>query len=404
MTSILDPTSPTKVIVDPPPVPSNNKRHKTIVWLTLAFLLAALAWILLWFFYLRFYESTDDAYVNGNMINVTSVISGTPIAFYADDTDLVEEGQVLVQLDDTDYKIRYEKQLANLASTVLQVKQMYEKVSEATANVQSMQATYQKARYDFENRKRLVDSKAISNEDFVHARDDFTNAEQNLLAAQSRLQQALAAVGTQPIAQHPQIEYQKAAVRDAYYKLQHCTIRAPATGYVAQRAVEVGQWVTPQSFMMAIIPTDYMWVDANYKETQLTDMRIGQEAWVTADIYGTSVVYKGKVIGIASGTGSVFSLIPPQNATGNWIKIVQRLPVRISLDPEMLKTHPLRLGLSALVDVGITPTDLPMLASQPSTKTVSSTKVFNLDLSEVDKKIDRIVDENLQTAQVTSHT
>lgn len=367
----------------------------------MGFLLAGCLWFLAWFFYLRFYESTDDAYVNGNMINVTSVVHGSPIAFYADNTDFVEEGQVLVMLDDTDYRINYERQLATLASTVLQVRQAYEKVAEASANMQSIQTAYQKARYDFENRKKLIDTRAISNEDFVHARDSFTTAEQNLKAAQSRLEQAQAAVGPSSIENHPQIEAQKAAVRDAYYKLQHCTIRAPATGYIAQRTVEVGQWVTPASFLMAIIPTDYMWVDANYKETQLSNMRVGQEAHVTTDIYGSHVVYKGKVLGIASGTGSVFSLIPPQNATGNWIKIVQRLPVRISLDPDMLKTHPLRLGLSALVDVNTTDIDLPILASEPSKKVISSTKVFSLDMVEVDSRINAIIEQNLKRSSTS---
>lgn len=359
--------------------------------------LLGLGWFLLWLFYLQFHEWTDDAYVNGNMINVTSVISGAPIAFYADDTDLVKEGQLLVVLDSTDYRIAYERQQASLAATVLQVRQLYDTVSTNISNVKNKQVQRDKARYDYDNRSKLVDSKAVSNEDYVHAHDALSTAELDLKMAEEQLQVAKDAAGNTPVEQHPLIEQHKAAVRNAFYNLKHCSVYAPATGYVAQRAVEVGQWVKPETAMMAIIPIDYMWVDANFKETQLTYMRIGQPATVTFDIYGSSVEFTGKVLGIASGTGSVFSLIPPQNATGNWIKIVQRLPVRIQVDPEKMKKYPLRLGISAEVNVNITHTDLPMLAQQPPQKPVSTTTVFNLDMSEVDSVIDGIIKANLNS-------
>lgn len=378
-----------------PTNPKSNRSH-TLFWLTSVILLSGIAWLLLWFFYLQYYEYTDDAYVNGNMVNVTPAISGSPIAFYADSTDLVLEGQLLVALDPTQYQIIYDKELAALAATVLQVRQLYDNVAAAKATVENQKVQRDRARYDYDNRSRLVDSKAISNEDFIHSRDSLTTAELSLKLAEEQLKVAIDAAGNTSIEKHPLIEKQKSIVRQAYYNLKHTSVYAATTGYVAQRNVEVGQWVTPETLMMAIIPIDYMWVDANFKETQLTYMRVGQPATVTFDIYGDEE-FTGKVLGIASGTGSVFSLIPPQNATGNWIKIVQRLPVRISVDSEKMKKFPLRLGLSAEVNVDLTDQNLPMLVQNPPTKPVATTRVFDLDLKDVNASMDEIVQANLRT-------
>ncbi len=382
-----------------PPVaapPRSNGRSRTIVFVTIFFLLCGLAWFLYWFLYLQFEEYTDDAYANGNLVTINSAISGSVVAFYADNTDLVKEGQLLVLLDKTEYQVLYEKELAALASTVLQVRQLYDTVSTKQANVQNKRILQSKAKYDYDNRQGLVGSKAVSNEDFIHARDSLRTAELDLKQAEAELQVALDAAGITMIENHPTIEQQSANVRIAYYNLRHCAIYAPTTGYVAQRVVDVGQWVTPTTPLMAVIPIDYMWVDANFKETQLSKMRIGQPAKVWFDIYGSSVEYQGKVLGIASGTGSVFSIIPPQNATGNWIKIVQRLPVRISLDPDTAKKYPPRLGISAEVEVDITNTDLPFLAENPPTKPVATTRVFDLSFKKVDEIIDKIIKENLE--------
>lgn len=393
MTESFEPPVKSTATTDTNAVNSHKRNHK-LLWITLFLTVLGIIWLLLWLFYFRYHPSTDDAYVNGSKVNVTTFISGMPIAYYADDTDLVEEGQLLVMLDPTEYKIAYEKALSALASTVLKVKQLFDNVKVSTTSVQAKRIAMDKARYDYENRKNLIGLKAISNEDFTHAKDALNTAEQDLKQAIFQLQMAQDAVGKYTLENHPWIEEQKAQVREAYYKLMHCAIYAPATGYVAQRAVEVGQWVTPASYMMAIIPIDYMWVDANFKETQLTYMRIGQPAKVKIDLYG-DVEFNGTVYGIASGTGSVFSLIPPQNATGNWIKIVQRLPVRIVLDKETMKKYPLRLGLSADVHVDIENQDLPILAQQPSKKTIASTSIYQIDMKEVNETMDKILRENV---------
>ncbi|MCE5318057.1 MAG: efflux RND transporter periplasmic adaptor subunit [Parachlamydia sp.] len=373
----------------------NHTRNRRLLLVTGLLLLLTLLWCLYYFLYLQYHESTDDAYANGNMISINSAVPGSVAAFFADDTDFVQEGQLLVMLDRTAYQVAYDKELAALASTVLQVRQLYNSVLSNRANVDNKRIALQKAKYDYENRAKLVNSKAVSNEEFTHAQDTFQMAELELKQAEYQLQITVDAAGPTAIEKHPLIQQQKGVVRRAWYELEHCAIYAPATGYVAQRSVDVGQWAAPATTLMAIIPTDYVWVDANFKETQLTYMRIGQPATVWFDLYGSKAKFKGKVLGIASGTGSVFSLIPPQNATGNWIKIVQRLPVRISLDPEALKHYPTRLGISAEVDVNISDQNLPRLAGIPSAKPVGKTRVFDLDFSKIDQIIDKVVSENL---------
>jgi membrane fusion protein (multidrug efflux system) len=374
--------------------PDNHTRNKWLLRLTGLIILIGLVWLILYLVYFQYYESTDDAYSNGNMINLNSAVAGSVVAIFADDTDLVEEGQLLVQLDKTAYLIKYEQSLAALSATVLQVRQLYENVKASRATFENRTVALARARYDYDNRAKLVDSQAIAKEDFVHSKDDVALAKTAQKEAEAKYLEAVAAAGNTPLEEHPLLKESKSAVRVAFYNLKHTSIFAPNAGYIAQRLVNVGQWVNPGTPMMAIIPTDYVWVDANFKETQLTNMRVGQPAEVYFDMYGSKIVYKGKVLGIASGSGSVFSLIPPQNATGNWIKIVQRLPVRISLDPETVKKYPVRLGISAEVSVDISNQDLPMLVQKPSTNPIATTDVFDIDMQEVNKIIDQIIQAN----------
>lgn len=369
----------------------NNHKNNKIIYFTLLILFLAICWFCYWFFYSRYHQYTDDAYANGSLVNINAAVSGSVIAFYADNTDLVKEGQLLISLDPTPYRVDYERELADLGATILKVKQLYDAVIENRAYVNSKKVAVSRAQYDFDNRKGLIGSKAISDEEFVHAEEDLRIAQFELDEAQAKLQGALDAVGGHPFEKHPLIESQKNKVRNAFYQLSHCSIYAPITGYVAKRVVDVGQWALQNTNLMSIIPKDYVWVDANFKETQLTKMRIGQPARVWFDLYGSKVEYKGKVLGIASGSGSVFSIIPPQNATGNWIKILQRLAVRISLDPETLEKYPTRLGISAEVYVDVTDQDLPMLAEVPSTKVVTKTEVFDIDMEPLNTLMEKMI-------------
>jgi len=374
--------------------PTNHKA--TALWgFTFLLVASGLIWLLLWIFYFQYRVSTDDAYANGNMIAINTAINGSITAFYADNTDLVMEGQLLVTLDSTYYEAAYEKALAELAVQAMQIKEFQDDLVAYQAALDSKKNALSKARFDYENRAQLVDSKAVSNEDFVHSKDSLNIAENEMKQAESLLKVAQDKLGYVPLERHPLLEVKKAAVRDAYYNCQHCKVYAPATGYIAQRSVNVGQFAMPTTDLMAIIPADYVWVDANFKETQLVSMRIGQPATVWFDLYGSSVKYEGKVLGIASGTGSVFSLIPPQNATGNWIKIVQRLPVRISLDPEMVKKYPVRLGISAKVTVDITEKELPSLAQVASTTPVANTNVYDIGLGKINRIIYLVIKKHL---------
>lgn len=371
-----------------------TRRRSPFLYGLIAFLvLIGIGWYLLWLFYLQFYEFTDDAYVNGNRVNLRSVIAGTPIAFYADDTDLVLEGQLLVSLDPTVHQVAFDKQLAQLAQVVLKVREIYDNVPVKQAKVENQKVKASKARYDYENRKQLVGTSAISEEDYTHSQDDLKLAESTLEEMEGELKAAMSLRGPTSIEEHPMIKAQKEAVREAFFNLAHCSIYSPCKGYVGKRAVEIGQWITPTTSLMAIIPLDGMWVDANFKETQLTQMRMGQPAEVWFDVFGSGVKFKGHVIGIGFGTGSVFSLIPPQNATGNWIKIVQRVPVRIGIDLD--NEYPLRLGLSANVYVDLKDQNLPWQAKEPLNKVVASTDVFALKFAKLERKMNEIIQKFL---------
>lgn len=375
--------------------PSNNHRSRALWGLTSIIAIVGLLWLGYWYFYLQYHESTDDAYARGLFTNINPNVPGSVIAFYADDTDLVKEGQLLVELDTAPYFIAYKKELATLASSSLQVKQLFDDVQTNRAKVESLRIKVEKAKFDYENRLNLHlhDPEAVANEDYVHSNQDYLMARYGLEEAKSELKAALAGVGNYTPENHPLIEQQKEKVRNAFYNLTHCSIYAPSTGYVAKRSVGIGEWVNPSTNLMTIISVNDVWVEANFKETQLKKMRVGQPAAIWFDLYGTKIKYHGKIIGIASGTGSVFSLIPPQNATGNWIKIVQRLPVRISLDAETVKAFPPRLGLSAEVTVDVTEQDLPMLATSTSFKSIAKTEIFDINLDKVNQLMDKIVRE-----------
>jgi len=374
--------------------PSPSRRH-AISWFTFVIALVGISWLCYWYFYLQYHQSTDDAYANGNIMPINAAIEGTVTAFFAEDTDFAVEGQLLVLLDATPYRISYSKELATLASVVLRVRGLYDEVSVNRAGVESKRTALAKASFDYDNRLQLIEAQAVSYEEFVHSKDALSIAQLEFEQAKHQLQVSLDARGKTPLEAHPLIEQQKAAVRAAFYKLHSCAIYAPMSGHIAKRAVEVGQSIVRTTPLMALIPLDTFWVDANFKETQLKDIRIGQPATVWFDLYGSEVAFDGKVLGIASGTGSAFSLIPPQNATGNWIKIVQRLPVRISIDKEKMKKHPLRVGISAQVDIDVTDRTLPFLTKEARTEAAAVTPIFNIDFDAVDKIMAAIIETNL---------
>jgi membrane fusion protein (multidrug efflux system) len=331
--------------------PLRNARKRWLLLLSGSFALIAVVYGVYWTLALRYVQSTDDAYVSGNVVQITPQISGTVIAIGADDTQFVDAGQTLVQLDQADARIALDQADAQLAKSVREVRNLFATTGQLQAAVTMRQSDLAKADDDLVRRDRLASSGAISAEEQHHARDAVASAQAALLAARQQLEASRARVDRTTVDNHPDVLNAAAHVRDAYLSYARTALPAPVSGFVAKRAVQLGQRVSPGSPLMAIVPLDQVWVDANFKEPQLADMRGGQAVTLKADIYGRSVKYHGKVVGFGAGTGSAFALLPAQNATGNWIKIVQRVPVRIALDPQELAAHPLQVGLSMQVDV-----------------------------------------------------
>jgi membrane fusion protein (multidrug efflux system) len=391
--------------INPNPVPEEDvaalqkvKRQRKRRWLlrglVTLIVLVAIGWGLYHFLVGRWYESTDDAYVDGNVVQITPQIPGTVISIGADDNDFVREGEPLVKLDRANADVALAEAEARLAQTVRKVRGLYSSVHTSRADVAAREAGVRQAEADYRRRKGLAASGAISAEELSHARDALTTAESALAAAQAQFATTHALVSHTKIATHPDVMAAAAQVRAAWLDDQRTTLVAPVSGYVAERSVQVGQRVQPGTPLMAVVPLHQVWVDANFKETQLRDMRIGQPASLTSDLYGGGVTYHGHVQGLGVGTGSAFSLLPAQNATGNWIKIVQRLPVRITLDPKELDKHPLRVGLSMNVSVNLHDRSGATLSTRSPRHPVLSTDVYTRDGAKVDALIAKIIRAN----------
>ena len=371
---------------------NNSKRKRMMALLVIVILIAAIAYGFYYFLVARFHESTDDAYVNGNVVQITPQVTGTVIAVNADDTQTVKAGDPVVVLDPADARVALEQSEANLGQVVRQVRGLFADDNQYQAQVEVREADLSRAQDDLRRRMTIAQTGAVSQEEISHARDAVKSAQAALDAAKQQLASNRALTANTTIADHPNVEAAAAKVRDAYLANARNTLPAPVTGYVAKRSVQVGQRVSPGNPLMAIVPLNGVWVDANFKEVQLKHMRIGQPVELTADVYGSSVVFHGKVVGFSAGTGSAFSLLPAQNATGNWIKVVQRLPVRIQLDPQELEKHPLRIGLSMNVDVSIKDENGGQLGDAQNT--VYQTNVFDRYGDQADAEIARIIAEN----------
>lgn len=331
----------------------NKKRTFLLLSLTAVFVIIAILCILYWWMVARFYEETDNAYVNGNIVPITSQVNGTIISVKADDTQFVQQGELVIQLDPIDSLVAFHQAKANLAQVVRNTQQLFINNKGLKANIDDREILLSQARSDLKRRDEAVGIGAVSKEELTHAQDSFKSADASLIQARSALLSNLAQTENTSLHEHPSVLAAAAQLRQAYINYMRSNIVAPVAGEVAKRSAQVGQQISAGMQLMAIVPLDQIWVDANFKEKQLRDVRVGQAVTLTADIYGSSVVYHGKVQGLSAGTGSAFSLLPAQNATGNWIKVVQRVPVRISLEPKEIKQHPLRIGLSmeATVDL-----------------------------------------------------
>jgi len=374
------------------------KRRKTLLIVLLIFIAAGVIWLLLWLLVFSTRETTDDAYVGGNQVAISAQVPGTVVAILADDTQHVEAGQILVKLDNTDASVRLAQAEASLASAVRQVRQQTDSASGSDAAVAERAVDLKKAEADLKRRLPLVAQQAEAPETIQHLRDAVAQARAALTTAQAQASAQHASISGTDIANNPAVLQARANFRAMWVAAQRNAIYAPVSGYVAQRSVQVGNSVQAGQQLMTVLPLHDLWIDANFKESQLRHIRIGQPAKVEADIYGSSVEYHGKVIGLGAGTGSVFSLLPAQNATGNWIKVVQRVPVRIALDNNELDKHPLRIGLSSDVTVDITDDRGPVLAPQGQREPVAETSVYEQMASKADAEADKVIQANLGSA------
>jgi len=391
------------------PAGGNDKRRKALTALATVVVLAGAGWGAYEWLVASHYESTDNAYVQGNVIQITPQIAGTVMAIGADDTDYVKAGQSLVKLDPADARVALEQAEAALAQSVRQVRTLYvnngslaAQVTLRESDIVKAKADIARAEDDLQRRKALSGNGAVSKEELSHAETALSNAKSALSAAQAGVNAAREQLASNQsltegttVEQHPSVLAAAAKVREAYLATQRVDIPAPVDGYVAKRTVQLGQRVAAGTPMMSVVPLKQVWVDANFKEVQLRKIRLGQPVKLTADVYGTKVEYTGKVEGLGVGTGAAFALLPAQNATGNWIKVVQRVPVRIALDADQLKTNPLRVGLSMDAVVDVSNQDGKMLADAPRVAALAQTHVYaELDQG-ANAEVQRIIAANL---------
>ena len=374
------------------------KRRRTLLIVTLVFVLAGVIWYLLWLLVFSRRETTDDAYVGGNQVAISAQVPGTVVAILADDTQHVDAGQVLVKLDSTDADVRLSQARSALAQAVRQVRQQTDTATGSDAAVAARQVDLKKADADLKRRLPLVAEQAEAPETIQHLREAVDQARAALDSAQAQASAQHAAVEGTDTANNPAVLQARANFRAAWVAAQRNAIYAPVSGYVAQRSVQVGNSVQAGQQLMTVLPLHNLWIDANLKESQLRHVRIGQPVKVEADIYGGSAEFHGKVVGLGAGTGSVFSLLPAQNATGNWIKVVQRVPVRIALDNQELDKHPLRIGLSVDVNVDISDDRGAVLAPQAEHPPVAQTTVYDQMASQADAEADKVIQANLGAA------
>ena len=354
------------------------------------------------------FEETDNAYVQGNIVQIAPQTAGTVQSIMADDTDYVKEGQIMVRLDPADAKVAFEQAKANLAQAVRQVRTLYVNNGSYTAQIAQRQAEVSKAKNDLaraqndlKRRQALTGNGAVSKEELSHAQSQVDAAQAAVTAAQAAVSTAREQLASNQsltegisVNEHPNVQAAAAKVREAYLAMQRVELVSPVSGVVGKRSVQVGQRVAPGTPLMAVIPMNQLWVEANFKENQLRNLRLGQPVKMTADLYGKKVEYTGTVEGLGVGTGSAFSLLPAQNATGNWIKVVQRVPVRIALDPKQLEAHPLRVGLSMLVDVDIQNQDGKLLAEVPRKEPLVQTNVYDVQDKGADAVIAEVITNN----------
>jgi membrane fusion protein (multidrug efflux system) len=374
---------------------SGGKRRTILTLIAVIFILIAVLWGLYWYFVLSLREDTDDAYVNGNKVVISAQVPGTVVAVLADDTQMVKAGQVLAKLDPIDAQTMLSRAENTLAKEVRQVRQQRFTADQYDDLVTTRKLELARAEADLARRKPLLADQAIAGEELRHAQDSVDLARAALAQAIVQSHASHALVDGAKVAENPSVLVARAAFRDAWIAARRNAVVAPVTGYVAERSVQLGQHIQAGQALMTVIPLNALWIDANFKEVQLRNIRIGQPATVRSDLYGGTAIFHGHVEGLSAGTGAAFALLPAQNASGNWIKVVQRVPVRIRIDDQDLVSHPLRVGLSTTVTVDTTDRGGPVLAADHSDQFAGETQVYTPDLDKADAEADAIIRRNL---------
>ena len=371
-----------------------RRRSKFLLIAATIFVLAGLGWLAWYLLVGQWYEFTDDAYVGANVVQVTPQVAGTVVAVAAEDTDRVEEGQLLVRLDGADARIALQQAEANLARTVRQVQTLFATTAQFDATVAQRRTELERAQADLARREQVGPIGGVSREDVQHARDAVAAARSALRAAEEQLAANRALVDRTSVEDHPDVLAAASRVHEAFLNEARTRIAAPVSGTVARRSVQVGQRVAAGTPLMAIVPLGNVWVDANFKEGQLRDLREGQPAKIEADLYGRHMEYHGRVAGFGAGTGAAFALLPAQNATGNWIKVVQRVPVRIALDPREVRDHPLQVGLSMKVEVDTHAREAERLPREATAPVKQETRVFDALDAAAEARVAEIISRN----------
>ncbi|HEY3633961.1 MAG TPA: efflux RND transporter periplasmic adaptor subunit [Caldimonas sp.] len=404
-----DPASTASAAPATAPRTLRSRRKVALGAVATVVVLAGLGYGVYYWLVLSHYESTDNAYVQGNVVQLTPQIAGTVTTIYADDTDFVKTGQPLVRLDPADAQVALEQAEAQLAQAVREVRTTYVNNGTLRAQIAAREADLARARSDVARaeddvarRTPLVRSGAVGQEEFNHVnaqlaaeKSAYTAAQSAVEAAREQLASNQSLTENVSVEQHPNVLRAASRVREAYLALSRTELVAPVDGYVARRSVQLGQRVQAGAPLLSVIALSDVWVDANFKEGQLRNLRIGQPAELEADVYGKKVTYHGTIEGLGAGTGAAFALLPAQNATGNWIKVVQRVPVRIALDPKEVREHPLRVGLSMDAKVDVSESGGRVLAEVTNRPARAQTSVFDRGNAQADGEVKRIIAANL---------
>jgi membrane fusion protein, multidrug efflux system len=367
----------------------NGARRRGLGIVLVLGVLAAIGYAWHWYGNARYIEATEDAYVGGEIVPLSSEIPGTVIGIYARETQAVKAGDVIAKLDDADALLAVEAATSELARTVREVRASSSSIDEASAQIQAKAIELQRAQADLARREGMVESGALAAEELAHAREAVSAAALAIAALRQRRQALSAPIAGLSVATHPAVLRAATRMREAALLLARTNLRAPISGTVVRKNVQLGARINPGQVLLSIVPLDSVWVDANFKEVQLARIKPGMPVVLHSDFYGSSVDYAGSVVGISAGTGAAFALLPAQNASGNWIKVVQRVPVRIALERQAVAEHPLRIGLSmrARIDTRGTAAAVP---SFPASERLPQAA------SDIDARIDAVIEKNLR--------